>query len=221
MSGHLRSLAIVIAICVAGGLLAPTLQRSDVRAAPEAAKIPSIRPAAAIHPSSSGPRIWYAAGHYPELSLPDGRREVVHSVLNIAKPMHFGDFVWNDERIPQGRVWVRVDLDRQILSVFRDGHEIGSAVVLYGGAKYATPAGSFTILRKDQHYYSHTYDAPMPYALRLTDDGVAIHGSSVREGWATHGCIGIPLEFARLLFTVANKGDRVVVLSGQSGQKKT
>lgn len=218
MSGHLRSLAIVIAICVAGGWLLPTQQKSNVHAAPQATKVASIRPAPIKPPP--GPRIWYAAGHYPELSLPDGRSEVVRSVLNITKPMHFGDFVWNEDRIPQGPLWVRVDLAHQLLSVFRDGHEIGSAVILYGGDKNATPMGSFTILHKDQHYYSHTYHAPMPYALRLTDDGVAIHGSSVREGWATHGCIGVPLEFARLLFGAANKGDLVVVLPAQSGRKK-
>lgn len=224
MSGHLRSLAIVVAICVAGGLLAPTLQKSAQksapRAAPQTAKLVSPRPSQPATPSSPGPRIWYAANHYPELSLPDGRREVVRSVLNITKPMHFGDFVWNDERVPQGRVWVRVDLAHQLLSVFRDGHEIGSAVILYGGDKNATPTGNFTVLHKDRNYYSHTYHAPMPYALRLTDDGVAIHGSSVREGWATHGCIGVPLEFARLLFGAADKGDLVVVLPAQSGQKK-
>ena len=52
----------------------------------------------------------------------------------------------------------------------------------------------------------------MPYMLRLTKDGVAIHGSNVREGWATHGCIGVPLDFARKLFSVARKGDLVVIL---------
>ncbi len=52
----------------------------------------------------------------------------------------------------------------------------------------------------------------MPYMLRLTNDGVAIHGSNVREGWASHGCIGVPLDFARLLFAAASKGDLVVIL---------
>ena len=66
--------------------------------------------------------------------------------------------------------------------------------------------------KKDADHYSSSYDARMPYMLRLTNDGVAIHGSFVREGWATHGCIGVPLEFARLLFAVTNKGDLVVII---------
>lgn len=145
----------------------------------------------------------------------------MRSILNITKPMHFGDFVWNDARIPAGTVWVRVDLTRQLLSVFRGGHEIGSTVILYGADSKSTPSGAFTILEKKPDYYSRTYDAPMPYMLRLTSDGVAIHGSNVREGWATHGCIGVPLDFARLIFGAAKKGDLVVIVPAEPRAKKT
>ena len=161
-------------------------------------------------------RIWYPANSYPYLSLPGGRREAVRSMLNITKPRQFGDFVWNEDHIPAGTVWVRVDLKRQLLSVFRGGHEIGSAVVLFGTDGKPTPRGRFTILEKDADHYSQSYDAPMPYMLRLTNDGVAIHGSNVRQGWATHGCIGVPLEFARLLFAAAKKGDSVVIVPTSS-----
>jgi hypothetical protein len=176
--------------------------------------------AASISTASSKARIWYPEGHYPELSLPSGRHEAVRSLLNITKPMHFGDFIWNDYHIPEGPVWVRVDPPHQTLSVFRRGHEIGSAVILYGSGSNATPTGSFTILEKRPHYYSHSYHAPMPYMLRLTNDGVAIHGSSIRQGWATHGCIGVPLDFARLLFAAASKGDLVAILPSQPEAQK-
>jgi hypothetical protein len=164
----------------------------------------------------SGARIQYPANNYPRLSLPDGRQEIVRSMLDISKPMRFGDFVWDEDHIPQGRLWVRIDLTRQLLSVFRDGHEIGSAIILYGTDGKATPTGNFPILAKDAHYYSHSYDAPMPYMLRLTEDGVAIHGSNVRQGWATHGCIGVPLDFARLLFAAASKGDVVAIIPAKA-----
>jgi hypothetical protein len=161
-------------------------------------------------------RVWYPASNYPHLSLPGGRQEIVRSMLNVTKPMQFGDFVWNEDRIPQGPLWVRIDLNLQLLSVFRDGHEIGSAVILFGTDGKATPTGNFSILEKDADHYSRSYDAPMPYMLRLTNDGVAIHGSNVREGWATHGCIGIPLEFAKLLFAAMKRGDPVVILPAQA-----
>lgn len=185
-----------------------------------AAAAPQAVIAGPVHPPAPGARIWYPADNYPQLALPDGRRETVRSILNITKPMHFGDFVWNEHRIPAGTVWVRVDLTRQLLSVFRGGHEIGSAVILYGADSKSTPSGAFTILEKKPDYYSRTYDAPMPYMLRLTNDGVAIHGSNVREGWATHGCIGVPLDFARLIFGAAKKGDLVVIVPAEPSAKK-
>ena len=160
-------------------------------------------------------RIWYPANSYPHLTLLDGQGQPVRSMLNITRPMQFGDFVWDENHIPAGPLWVRIDLSRQILSVFRDGHEIGATVILYGAGGKPTPTGNFTILEKNPDYYSRSYDAPMPYMLRLTKDGVAIHGSNVRKGWATHGCIGVPLGFARLLFAAARKGDPVVILAGE------
>jgi L,D-transpeptidase catalytic domain len=211
MSGPVRYLMLAAAACLAAALLGLTLQESA--AAPQAAM------AAAIPAPPSGARIWYPANGFPKLSLPDGRREIVHSMLNVTKPMHFGDFVWSEDRIPKGPVWVRIDLSRQQLSVFRSGHEIGSAVILYGTDGKPTPTGSFTVLEKDADHYSRSYDAPMPYMLRLTKDGVAIHGSNVREGWATHGCIGVPLDFARLLFAAASKGDPVVILAAKDAAK--
>jgi hypothetical protein len=157
-------------------------------------------------------RIWYTQSRWPILELPGGQRETVRSVLNVKSPMRYGDYIWDANHVPNGKIWLRVDLAHQELSVFRDGHEIGSAVILYGGPNNATPKGIFTILDKQANYFSRKYRAPMPYALRLTGDGVAIHGSDVREGWATHGCIGVPVEFARLIFSVAHKGDLVAVL---------
>jgi hypothetical protein len=209
MSGSFQFLKLAMMSRMAAWLLALTLSRFM-----EHNLMPPVL-AASINTPSSEERIWYPATHYPKLSLPGGRYEVVRSLLNITKPMHYGDFAWDDDHIPEGSVWVRVDLSQQTLSVFRGGHEIGTAVVLYGSGSNATPTGSFTILEKHAHYYSHSYDAPMPYMLRLTKDGVAIHGSSVRQGWATHGCIGVPLDFARLLFAAVSNGDPVVILPAQ------
>lgn len=136
------------------------------------------------------------------------------SVLNVRKRMHYGDFVWNDQEVPKGPVWVRVDLKRQLISVFRAGHEIGTAVILYGAEEKETPDGVFPVLAKIKDHKSATYgDAPMPYTLRLTNDGVSIHGSDVRWGRATHGCIGVPLEFAQKLYGQVSKGDQVVINS--------
>lgn len=141
----------------------------------------------------------------------------VKSVLNVHKRMHYGDYVWEDLNVPKGPVWVRVDLKQQLISVYRDGHEIGTAVILYGTDGLPTPTGTFPVLAKMKDHKSITYDnAPMPYTLRLTGDGVSIHGSDVRWGRATHGCVGVPVEFAAKMFGEVSKGDQVVIISGNA-----
>ena len=138
----------------------------------------------------------------------------IRSILDVRKRMHYGDFVWNDRHVPKGAVWVRVDLKSQLISVFRAGHEIGTAVILYGADEKETPNGVFPVLAKIKDHKSATYNgAPMPYTLRLTEDGVAIHGSDVRWGRATHGCVGVPVEFAQKLFGQVAKGDQVLIIS--------
>lgn len=134
------------------------------------------------------------------------------SLLHVKSAMHYGDFIWNDKGIAPGPVAIRVDLRTQILSVFRSGHEIGTAIVLFGADAKQTPLGKFPVLWKGKNHRSSLYDAPMPFTLRLTGDGIAIHGSEVRWGAATHGCIGVPTEFARHLYGETKLGDPVVIL---------
>lgn len=135
----------------------------------------------------------------------------IKSILNVPARMHYGDFRWDETGVPAGPLWVRVDLNTQIISIFRAGHEIGTAVILYGADGVPTPTGKFPILAKLKDHRSATYDAPMPYTLRLTADGVSIHASNVRWGYATHGCIGVPAPFAAKLFEAASVGDEVVI----------
>jgi lipoprotein-anchoring transpeptidase ErfK/SrfK len=144
----------------------------------------------------------------------------IKTILDVPQRMSYGDYVWNDRGVPAGPVWIRVDLGSQLLSVFRSGHEIGTAVILYGADGLPTPTGKFPILAKWKDHKSATYgDAPMPYTLRLTNDGVSIHGSNVRWGFATHGCVGVPKDFAAKLFNVVQRGDEVLIVSGKGSAK--
>ena len=143
---------------------------------------------------------------------------VIRSVLPIDGPMKIGDSHWDESAAPaKGTLLITVDLAAQVLSVFRDGHEIGASAILYGADAKPTPLGVYPITQKDADHKSNIYGgAPMPYMLRLTNDGVAIHASNVQDGYMTHGCIGIPKEFARKLFGVAKLGDRVIVTRGET-----
>jgi lipoprotein-anchoring transpeptidase ErfK/SrfK len=140
----------------------------------------------------------------------------VKSILRVPARLQYGDFRWDDAGVPAGSLWIRVDTRAQLISVFRAGHEIGTAVILYGADGLETPTGKFPILAKLKDHRSATYDAPMPYTLRLTRDGVAIHASDVRWGLATHGCVGVPDGFARKLFAAASVGDEVFVVGASA-----
>ncbi len=136
----------------------------------------------------------------------------VKSLIAIDRPLKHGEYRWEDAGVPVGPTWIRVDLKSQILSVFRAGHEIGTAVILYGAQSKRTPPGTYPIMAKLRQHRSSIYDADMPFTLRLTGDGIAVHASNVRWGAATHGCIGVPPLFAEKLFDAVKVKDDVVVL---------
>lgn len=142
---------------------------------------------------------------------------VIKRILPIDGPIKYGEWHWDDKGVPDGPIVVTVDLDARVLSVFKGGYEIGATAVLLGTQEHPTPTGVFPILSKERHNKSEIYgDAPMPWTLRLTGDGVAIHGGApVEKGWASHGCIGTPNEFVSKLFAVAHVGDRVIITRGK------
>jgi hypothetical protein len=140
---------------------------------------------------------------------------VVRRILPIEGPLHMGDWHWDETGAPDGPIVITVDLAAQTLSVFRSGYEIGTAAILYGADSKPTPLGAFPIREKDADHVSNLYDAPMPYMLRLTNDGVSIHGSEVKPGTATHGCIGVPVAFAKRLFGATKLGDVVIITRGK------
>jgi lipoprotein-anchoring transpeptidase ErfK/SrfK len=210
-----RWIILALAAATAGGLYA---KQSDLGAHPRslaasAVSTPSSRPpAASAVNDQGGSRLILTPEQRREASVAGGFKQVPRSMLRIDRRMDYGDFEWNDEGVPPGRITIRVDLRTQLMSVFRAGHEIGTAVALYGADSKRTPLGSFPIIWKGRNHRSSLYDAPMPFTLRLTDDGIAIHGSNVRWGAATHGCVGVPTEFARRLFEQARIGDTVTIV---------
>lgn len=142
---------------------------------------------------------------------------VIKHVLPIEGPISYGQWFWDDTGVPPGPLVITIDLDARVLSVFRDGYEIGATAVLLGTDDHPTPLGTFPILSKERHNKSEKYgNAPMPWTLRLTGDGVAIHGGhAVELGWASHGCIGAPNPFMTKLFAIAKVGDKAIITRGK------
>jgi len=138
--------------------------------------------------------------------------------LPIQNWLHPGEFAWDAEEAAAqtGEAIIVVNLRARVLSVYKNGVEIGRSSILHGAPEKPTPIGTFPILEKRRDHVSNIYNAPMPHMQRLTWDGVALHGSPrLADDFATNGCIGLPREFAALLFEVTRVGDRVVVWSGR------
>jgi hypothetical protein len=171
--------------------------------------------AAPAPPIMVSPKTALAKAVIPAIPQPDPNDYIIKRALTITEPIVHGFWKWDDAGIPDGPIIITVDTVAQTMSVFRGGYEIGVSVVLYGIGEKPTPLGVFPITQKKKHHISNLYGSPMPYMQRLTDDGVAIHASDVKEGFITHGCIGVPKEFAKRLFEETEIGDRVIVTSGE------
>lgn len=175
-------------------------------------------PAPAAKPATAQRAALAAARPAPAPARDDGFR--IRRILPIDGPLKYGEWHWDDAGVPDGPIVMTVDLDARVLSVFKGGYEIGAATVLVGTDDYPTPLGTFPILAKQRHNRSEKYgDAPMPWSMFLTNDGVAIHGGHmVENGYASHGCISGPDAFVEKIFAVARPGDKVIVTRGETMQ---
>lgn len=134
------------------------------------------------------------------------------SVTDAAQRLKAGEFLWAPEVAPEGPVLLAVSLATQRAVLYRNGVPIAISTVSTGRPGHTTPTGIFTVLERDVEHYSSLYNsAPMPFMQRLTWGGVALHGGNLPGYPASHGCIRLPHEFARLLYGVTRLGMTVVI----------
>ena len=141
-----------------------------------------------------------------------GGLEVLADVAEEIGQLKPGQFTWHPERSPSGPVAIIVSLPDQLVHVYRNGIRIAVSTCSTGKPGHDTPTGVFTILQKDRNHHSSTYNnAPMPNMNRLTWSGVALHAGNLPGYPASHGCVRLPLEFSKLLFTVTHVGTAVII----------
>jgi hypothetical protein len=142
------------------------------------------------------------------------------SATEVVKEIHMlepGEFTWHPDRSPQGAVAVVVSIPEQLVHVYRNGLRIAVSTCSTGKPGHETPTGVFTVLQKDKHHHSATYNnAPMPNMNRLTWDGVALHAGKLPGYPASHGCVRLPLAFSEKLWTVTHLGTPVIIAGTHS-----
>jgi hypothetical protein len=126
-----------------------------------------------------------------------------------------GDYTWQPSLAPSGPVVIVVDLSKQLLQVYRNGVEIGRSTVSSGVQDHPTQSGIFTILQKNITHHSNQYhEATMPYMERLTWGGLAIHAGNVPDHPESHGCVHVPMAFAKKLYGITQPGTTVLIANG-------
>jgi hypothetical protein len=146
-----------------------------------------------------------------------GAGHVLADMVEEISQLKPGQFTWHPERSPDGPVAIIVSIPDQRVYVYRNGIRIAVSTCSTGKPGHETPTGVFTILQKDKNHHSSTYnDAPMPNMNRLTWSGVALHAGQLPGYPASHGCVRLPLEFSKLLFTVTHVGTAVIIADAHS-----
>jgi hypothetical protein len=147
----------------------------------------------------------------------DGRSVFAQLVSKNAEQLQNGEFNWFPERSPSGPILIIVSIPDQLVHVYRNGIRVAASTCSTGKPGHRTPAGVFTILQKDKHHKSSTYNnAPMPNMNRLTWSGIALHAGNLPGYPASHGCVRLPLQFSERLFGITKLGMTVVIADERS-----
>jgi lipoprotein-anchoring transpeptidase ErfK/SrfK len=156
----------------------------------------------------------------PPVKKQPGPVKPVAKRTNPGDGLRPGQYIWEKRTAYKNPLRIIVVLEFQRLYVF-DGDELVAFTSISSGKKgHETPTGVFKILQKNIHHKSNLYnDAPMPYMQRLTWDGIALHAGAIPGYSASHGCIRMPLAFAKALYGITKMDQEVVVIADTSKSK--
>jgi len=143
---------------------------------------------------------------------------------------------WNGDGV-LGKPSITIDLAMQEARFYKGGNLVGTSPISSGREGYSTPSGSFRVTQKNADHISNLYGdyvdengnvvvanvgvhrdrrppgtrfrgAPMPFFMRVVG-AVGMHGGYLPGYPASHGCIRMPMEMARIYFENAPSGTPV------------
>lgn len=115
-----------------------------------------------------------------------------------------------------GNKKIVVDLTKQEAYAYEGKTLIYKGWISSGQKKYPTPTGKYQVLAKEEMHISNEWPKPdggakMPYMLRLTWTGIALHMGYTPNRPASHGCVRLKKGFAKKLYEWANIGTKVII----------
>jgi ankyrin repeat protein len=106
---------------------------------------------------------------------------------------------------------IEISLSSQKMSLIKDGVPVMGSICSTGRMGYSTKRGNFVITDKERNHRSTIYHVDMPYFMRLSCLDFGMHEGVVPNYPASHGCIRLPGEIARKLFSEIPVGTLVTV----------
>lgn len=123
-----------------------------------------------------------------------------------------GQYLWRNIPENAGPERVVISLGDQLVFLYRGPSLVAVATISTGVEGRNTPTGIFNVLDKRPFYRSKKYDnAPMPWMQRIDQYGIALHGGYNPGFPASHGCIRLPVDFAKKLYSVTDIGTPVLI----------
>ena len=123
-----------------------------------------------------------------------------------------GQYLWRNVPDSAGPERVVISLSDQLAYLYRGDTLMAVAAISSGKDAKPTPTGIFSVLDKKPFYRSKKYDnAPMPWMQRIDQYGVALHGGYNPGVPASHGCVRLPVAFAKKLYGVTGIGTPVFI----------
>jgi lipoprotein-anchoring transpeptidase ErfK/SrfK len=219
----IRTLQCIIALLLMSALsgMAGAQVSGQAQPAPiQQGQLPEVVPsdaALATPPAQTQPVAAPPAATPPTVKTPIGTPAPKPRKKGPVDALKPGQFMWVKQEVYEGPMKIVVVLDTQRIYVFQNEQLIGFSTISSGKKGKETPTGIFNILQKNVDHKSNLYsNAPMPFMQRLTWDGIAVHGGDLPGYPASHGCIRLPIVFAKALFGVTQMGQEVVVLQDTS-----
>jgi predicted dithiol-disulfide oxidoreductase (DUF899 family) len=128
------------------------------------------------------------------------------------KQLKPGQFLWRDVPNSAGAERLVVSLSDQLAYFYRGNSLVAVSTISSGKDAKPTPTGIFSILDKRPMYRSKKYDnAPMPWMQRIDQYGIALHAGFNPGRPASHGCVRLPSDFAKKLYSVTDVGTPVYI----------
>ena len=127
------------------------------------------------------------------------------------KQLKPGQYLWRKGSF-SGEPSVIVGLSDQLAYLYRGDQLVAVAATSTGTDDHPTPKGIFEVRLKKTMHRSRKYDnAPMPFMQMFDQYGTALHAGHNPGYRASHGCVRLPSEFAKRLYSVTDHGTTVMI----------